>query len=140
MHIRLKQLASAFAMIAAPLLVAGCGQEDSTSATSAESSTTASGVPTYAEVSATVSLDDADATVMKAALADWQQAATQDPDGAPFGFRRAQMEFVADVAPSLDDAQLTKLVELLASRNEARRDNRRRVRAAAWRTDLSHES
>jgi len=42
MHIRLKLLTSAFAMIAAPLLVAGCGQEDSTSTTSAENNTTAS--------------------------------------------------------------------------------------------------
>jgi len=121
MHIRLKLLTSAFAMIAAPLFVAGCGQEDTTSTTSAENNTTASVVPSYAQVSTTVSLDDADAAVMKAALADWQQAATEDPDGAPFGFRRAQMEFVADVAPSLDDAQLTKLVELLESRNEAHR-------------------
>jgi hypothetical protein len=100
----------------------GCTDGEIPSTTEAESDLSTSAVPTYAEVSAAVPLDDADASAVKGALAEWRKSVEErgiEQRAAP---RHAQMQFIAGVAPSLDDAQLSELVDFLAARNEARRE------------------
>jgi hypothetical protein len=91
------------------------------SASAAETSS-----PSFSEINKTLKLDDADAAVMKSALAEWKRGANAQKAGARgFAGRRQEMEFVATVTPSLDDEQLSSLVSLLLSRREANRDQMR---------------
>jgi hypothetical protein len=78
--------------------------------------------PSFSEINHALSLDDADAVVVKGALAQWQSGLKSNDARRPgMAARRGEMEFVATVAPSLDNGQLTKLVDLLVSHREAHR-------------------
>lgn len=123
MKMRIEFLTGALGIAAFAVLAAGCNGTEPTMA--AEGTAGASSVPTYAEVSEAVTLDEADAAVVKSALAEWKEATTKGEPTAPFGRRRAPSRFVASVAPSLDNAQLSQLVDLLVARREARREEMR---------------
>jgi len=82
--------------------------------------------PRFSDVNQALKLDDADAAVVKSALAEWKRGANAQKAGAPgFAGRRQEMEFIATVTPSLDDEQLSSLVSLFLSRREANRDQMR---------------
>jgi hypothetical protein len=117
---RPQRLWIAAAAIAALLAVCpGCGSNQPMSASAAESSA----APRFSDVNQALKLDDADAAVVKSALADWKRGANAEKAGARgFAGRRQEMEFVATVTPSLDDEQLTSLVSLFLSRREANRE------------------
>lgn len=100
---------------------AGCSNEP-LSADAAESPA----VPRFSDINQALKLDDADAAVVKSALAEWKRGANAQKAGARgFASRRQEMEFVATVTPSLDDEQLTSLVSLFLARREANRDQMR---------------
>ncbi len=106
---------------AAIAAVSGCSNSP-TSTYAADNST----VPSFADVNRSLKLDDADAAIVKTALAEWKRGANTQNAGAPgFANRRQEMEFVATVARSLDDQQLSSLASLLLSRREAHRDDMR---------------
>lgn len=102
--------------------LSGCGANEPVASQAADNSA----VPTFSEVNKALTLNDSDAAVVKSALAEWKRGASAQNAGAPgFAGRRQEMEFIATVAPSLDDAQLTSLVSLLLSRREERRSDMR---------------
>src|SRR5262249_15775873 len=110
------------AMAALFALCPGCGSDEPVATEAAENSA----APSFNEINRSLKLDDADAAVVKSALAEWKRGANAQNAGAPgLAPRRQEMEFVATVAPSLDDAQLTSLVSLLLSRREERRSDMR---------------
>ena len=121
---RISMCMAATAMAALLVVAAGCGSDQPVSS---NATTVSSNVPTFAEVNAALSLDQTDAAVVKSALSDWQQNAKQPHDGlrGGFGFARQEMQFVAAVAPSLTNDQLTKLVNLLVERRDAQREEMR---------------
>jgi hypothetical protein len=80
------------------------------SASAAESSA----APKFSDINQALKLDDADAAVVKSALAQWKR-----------GGGRQQMEFIATVTPSLDDEQLSSLVSFLLARRDDQRDQMR---------------
>lgn len=118
----------AIAAVAAAML-AGAGGPGATC--HAAGKTAAVAAPSFSEVDRVLKLDNADAAVVKAALAQWQNADSAPRSGQPGGARRQELRFVATVAPSLDDAQLTDLVNLLVTRREAVRDQSHSRRRAA---------
>jgi hypothetical protein len=106
------------AMAALFALCPGCGANEPVSSEAAGNNAT----PTFNEINNALKLDDADQAVVKSALAEWKRGANAQKTGASgFAPARQEMEFVATVAPSLNDAQLTSLVSLLVSRREERR-------------------
>lgn len=112
---------TAAAVAAVCAAMSGCSNSP-TSTYAAENST----VPSFADVNRSLKLDDADAAVVKTALSEWKRDANAQNAGANgFAPRRQEMEFVATVAPSLDDQQLSSLASLLLSRREANRDEMR---------------
>ena len=64
--------------IAMMALLAGCGADEPVATNAATVDAGTATVPTFTEIQATLSLDDADATVVKGALADWSKAETGD--------------------------------------------------------------
>jgi Spy/CpxP family protein refolding chaperone len=114
------------------LAVAGCNSDDPTSVENSNVST----VPDLSEILAAVSLDAAQTDVLTAALGEWRKA---EP-AKRFGRRgsgdfnpermadmhRPLMNFVASVAPSLDNDQLADLAEFLVQHREQRRERMRR--------------
>jgi len=114
------------AVVAAMLAVcAGCTSDESMASPSSQHATMQA-APSFADVNHALKLNDSDAAVVKQALAEWQRSAKSATTGAPgFAARRQEMEFIATVTPSLDDAQLTSLVSLLTSRHETHRDEMR---------------
>ncbi|HET6350243.1 MAG TPA: hypothetical protein VFH88_14285 [Candidatus Krumholzibacteria bacterium] len=122
MNTRWKQLAAATVIAVTAVLIAGCSSDQPTSTSAATTGADASLIPTYAEISAAVTLNDAGAAAVKSALADWKQAQAAATQDAPFRYRQREMKFIADVAPALDNNQLEKLVALLVARREARRE------------------
>jgi predicted small lipoprotein YifL len=124
--IRRIHLILASAALAAAL--SGCGSGGPVESQAADNSA----APSFTEVNQALKLDDTDAAVVKSALAEWKRGANAQNAGATgFAPRRQEMEFVATVAPSLDDAQLTSLVSLLLSRREERRSEMRAQHAGA---------
>jgi hypothetical protein len=98
---------------------AGCGSNEPMSADAAESPA----APRFSDINQALKLDDADAAVVKSALAEWKRGANAQKAGARgFAGRRQEMEFIATVTPSLDDGQLSSLVSLFLSRREANRE------------------
>lgn len=115
---RRTHLILAAAALAAAL--SGCGSNEPMASQAADNSA----VPSFSEVNKALNLNDTDAAVVKSALSEWKRGAnTQNTTG--FAGPRQEMEFIATVAPSLDDAQLTSLVSLLLSRREERRSDMR---------------
>lgn len=109
-------------------LVAGCAGEEPV-ATETPSAVTAGIVPTFAQVQGAVNLDESDAATVKAALATWQKQARagNGPRPEPGCDREhPMMDFVAAVAPSLDDEQLAKMVEFLVQHRETHMNQDRR--------------
>ena len=118
--VRRIHLIFAAAVVAAAL--SGCGSTEPVASEAADNSA----APSFSEVNKALTLDDTDAAVVKSALAEWKRGANAQNAGAPgFAARRQEMEFIATVAPSLSDAQLTSLVSLLLSRREERRSDMR---------------
>jgi hypothetical protein len=104
---------------------AGCTSDESMASPSSQNATMQA-APSFADVNHALKLNESDAAVVKQALAEWQRGARAATTGAPgFAARRQEMEFIATVTPSLDDAQLTSLVSLLTSRHETHRDEMR---------------
>jgi len=97
----------------------GCGADEPVASNAATGAVVTAAVPTFSEIQTAVKLDDADAIVVKNALAQWQKSAAGASARGPAERPRAAMTFVAAVAPSLDDAQLGQLVDLLVDRREA---------------------
>ena len=101
--------------------LAGCNAEEPV-ATGSPSGNTALTVPTFAQIEGAVTLDESDAAVVKAALGQWQQNARRagGPNPTPGSCDRPHpmADFLARVAPSLDNDQLTKLVGFLAEHRE----------------------
>jgi hypothetical protein len=121
---RINLFLSTVALGALLTLCPGCGANEPTSSYAAEAA--AQVAPGFNEVDKALELDDADAAVMKAALAEWKRSASAQKSGTPgFVARRGEMEFIATVAPTLDDAQLESLVTLLVSKHEVQREERR---------------
>lgn len=115
-------LISIAALAALFMLCPGCGSNEPVASEAADNNA----VPSFSEVNKALTLSDSDAAVVKSALAEWKRGANAQNAGAPgFAGRRQEMEFIATVAPSLDDAQLTGLVSLLLSRREERRSDMR---------------
>ncbi len=109
-RLRLPITAAAIALVA--FAAAGCNSSnDIASADTATGTASFATVPEFSAIQKAVTLDDADAAVVQKALADWKQAAATSD--RPFGARRAGMDFVAAVAPSLDNDQLSDLVDFL---------------------------
>lgn len=101
---------------------AGCSNNNEPVAGTDNATTDASAyVPTLAQVQAAVTMDSDDAAVVSSALADWRRAADTAGDERPFAGRRAGMAFLADVAPSLDNAQLADMVAFLSDFRDAHR-------------------
>jgi Spy/CpxP family protein refolding chaperone len=96
---------------------AGCGSEEPVA--TAASDTGIAAVPSFSEIEATVSLDADDAAVVKDALAQWRKAAADASDAGRMERHRAGMNFVATVAPSLDNAQLEDFVDFLVAYRES---------------------
>jgi hypothetical protein len=127
--------ASALALAA----LAGCGSEESLAGSNPAPSTTTftSTAPSFAELDAALELDSGDEAVVKRALETWT-AASQSRSGEgkrPFG-RMQEMEFVAAVAPSLDNGQLESLVDMMVERRSARREQMRERRGELTREKL----
>jgi hypothetical protein len=60
--------------------------------------------PNFADINRALKLDETDAAIVKSALAEWKHGTSAQNAGARgFTGRRQEMEFVATVAPSLDD-------------------------------------
>jgi periplasmic protein CpxP/Spy len=120
---RPQRLWIAAAAITALLAVCpGCGSNGPMSASAAESPA----APRFSDINQALKLDDADAAVVKSALAEWKRGANAHKAGARgFAGGRQEMEFIATVTPSLDDEQLSSLVSLFLSRREANRDQMR---------------
>ncbi|HKW15592.1 MAG TPA: hypothetical protein VJS69_13985 [Candidatus Krumholzibacteria bacterium] len=115
-------LVSIAALAALFALCPGCGANEPVASEAADNSA----APSFSEVNKALTLDDTDAAVVKSALAEWKRGANAQNAGASgFAPRRQEMEFIATVAPSLSDAQLTSLVSLLLSRREERRSDLR---------------
>ncbi|HEX6792166.1 MAG TPA: hypothetical protein VF247_12715 [Candidatus Krumholzibacteria bacterium] len=108
----------------AALAAAGCSSDDGvTGANAAATTAQSSTVPTFDEIDAALSLDAADETVVKEALTEVQQTDGAGKAGPPRAWHR-EMKFVAAVAPSLDNDQLAKLVDMITDRREERREQR----------------
>ncbi len=120
---RAQRLWIAAAALAALFAVGpGCGSNEPMSAGAAERSAP----PTFSDINHALELDDADAAVVKSALAQWKRGASAHTEGARnFAGPRPEMEFIATVTPSLDDEQLSSLVTLLLARREANREQMR---------------
>lgn len=121
---RIKRWIAAAALTAVLAVCAGCGS-DEPMASEAAGNAALQTAPSFADVNRALKLDEGDAAVVKQALAEWQRAGKTTTTTPGFAARRQEMEFVATVAPSLDDAQLTSLVSLLTSRHEAHRSQMR---------------
>jgi hypothetical protein len=122
---RIKLWIAAAVMTAALAVCAGCGSDEPMASAAADNAALQT-APSFADVNRALKLDEGDAAVVKQALAEWQRAAKTATTPRPgFATRRQEMEFVATVAPSLDDAQLTSLVSLLTSRHETHRSQMR---------------
>jgi hypothetical protein len=99
----------------------GCRSEGAVAAGATSSEATAF-VPTLSQVAKAVSLNDDEEKVVSAALTEWRETVAERTD-KPFRGYRAGMEFVADVAPTLDNEQISDLVEFLGEyRDEHRKD------------------
>ena len=109
--------ASSLAVITA--FGAGCSSDESLAGGDAATSAGFATAPTFSDLDAALHLDSSDESVVKAALADWDR----DVTGASrpgLRARQSEMKFVAAVAPSLDDNQLTALVNIVVGRRETR--------------------
>jgi hypothetical protein len=93
----------------------GCSSGDTVAADDASSTATVAAVPAFSEIQKAVTLDDADAAIVKTALATWQKSAASASTDSPFERHQAGMDFIASVAPSLDNSQLSSLVDFLAA-------------------------
>lgn len=101
----------------------GCGSNEPMTASAAESPAG----PKFSDLDQALKLDDADAAIVKSALAEWKRDANAQKAGARgFAGGRQEMEFIATVTPSLDDEQLSSLVSLFLARRD---DNREQMRA-----------
>lgn len=101
--------------------LAGCNGEEPVAAQSNAAAEVSSIVPTFAQIRGAVALDESDATTVKAALATWrtQARAGNGPRPEPGCDRPTpMMDFLAAVAPSLDDGQLAALVAFLVQHRE----------------------
>jgi len=115
------------AIILALVAFGGCDSEDTVAST--DTATDASSlVPTLAQVTNAVSLDDDDQSVVAAALAEWRESVgTETKPDQSFRHPRAGIEFVAAVAPSLDNEQLSDLVDFLVDYRESHAEETRRA-------------
>ena len=120
---RPQRLSIASAALTALLAVCpGCGSNEPMSASAAGTS----GAPTFSEINQALKLDQADAAIVKSALAEWTRGANAQKAGARgFAGGRQQMEFIAAVTPSLDDEQLSSLVSVLLAQRDDQRDQMR---------------
>jgi hypothetical protein len=109
--------ASSLAVISA--FGAGCSSDESLAGGDAATSAGFATAPTFSALDAALHLDSTDESVVKAALADWDRDDTGSRRPGLLA-RQSEMKFVAAVAPSLDDNQLTELVNLFIARREAR--------------------
>ena len=111
-------LLTASSLVAISAFGAGCSSDESLAggdaATSAESAT----APSFSDLDNALNLDSGDETIVKAALADWGRGEARNRPG--LRARQSEMKFVAAVSPSLDDEQLTNMVDLFLARREAR--------------------
>ena len=82
-------------------------------------------VPGMTQLAQAVRLDEDDTALVAAALGEWQERAGAARSGGPFRAHRAGMEFVAAVAPSLDNDQLADLVAFLGDFRNAHRKEAR---------------
>jgi hypothetical protein len=115
------------ALIVAVTALVGCRPDEPVA--TENTSNDAALVPTLEQVTTAVSLDDADRAVVSKALEHWREATAQQTDER-FGRREAGMDFIAEVAPSLDNKQLGNLVDVLGEYRAAyRKDMRRTYRA-----------
>lgn len=115
----------AAAAVTAVLAVgAGCATDESV-ASPATKNASMQTAPSFSDINRALKLNDPDAAVVKQALAEWQRSAASNPSNPGVAARRDEMEFIATVTPSLDDAQLASLVSLLVSRRQARRNEMR---------------
>lgn len=133
--------AIALAIVLGATAISGCDSDEPVATTSTTGEATAL-VPALAQITAAVSLDDDDTAVVAAALADWQESVTGQKSDAPFRGHRAGAEFLAAVAPSLDNAQLSDLVDFLGDYRDTNRKQARRAFHAGggpgkWEDDLA---
>jgi hypothetical protein len=101
-------------------------------------------VPAFNQIDDALALEGKDETVVKEALEGWRRNVATSDATRPFGQRREQeLTFVATVAPSLDDRQLTNLVNLIIAQRQEQRPMRQhrgdgdRMTMLARRLDLS---
>lgn len=115
-------------IVLAATALAACRSEEPVAAGGPSSEKT-SFVPTLSQVSKAVSLDDGDKAVVSTALEDWQEASAEQTTKS-FRGHRAGMDFIAAVAPSLDNEQLADLIGYLVEyRDEHKKDMRRAFRS-----------
>ena len=108
-------------------VLAGCNGETVTADTSVDDPLAP---PAFTEIAAAVSLDALQGETIKAALAEWREASASQVGrrqrgaegmrGPGQGHNALMMEFVADVAPDLDTAQLASLVSFISDHQESR--------------------
>lgn len=116
-RIRMITAATMIAVLAAVL--AGCSSGDTVTANNTPAAATAA-VPAFSDIQKAVTLDEGDAAVVQQALADWRQAASTTTRNR-FERHQAGMDFVAAVAPSLDNKQLSNLVDYLVTWRDQQR-------------------
>ncbi|HEX5131450.1 MAG TPA: hypothetical protein VFX92_03065 [Candidatus Krumholzibacteria bacterium] len=113
------------ALVATAVLVfAGCNSDEQVSGTGNpinDSVALASVIPSLADIRGAVTMDDADAAVVQKALDEWKQTVKSDKQQGPFAMHRGGMQFVAAVAPSFDNGQLSDLANYMISLREQHR-------------------
>ncbi len=111
---------AALALALVVSLLAACASDDPV-ATSDAAGVGELRVPSIEQVSRAVALDDEDRAIVAAALEEWGGATNEG------GFlHRGGMQFVATVAPALDNRQLADMVDLLRELREERWKERRK--------------
>ncbi len=109
------------------MLLPGCQSEEPVATGDASSGDVATLTPSINEVEKAVSLDEEDRAVVAAALDQWQKTIAAPNDG-PFRPHRAGMEFLATVAPSLDNEQLSDLVDYMRAYRDEHKDGLKATR------------